>query len=798
MASGFGSRADDWVSREVEAMAAAWNRGEQILAADLIEAHPDLESDAALRLIYEETSLRREAGHDVQTSEVVGRYPRWEKELRALLECDRLLRPSMGSVDDLTPGEQIGPFNLLKELGRGVSGRTFLATDPTLADRLVVVKVVSSDEHEHLALAPLRHTHIVPLFSEHAYPERGLRVLCMPDLGGSTLSRVLEKLADRPASQRTGRMLVEAIESLRIDGVDTPTIDGPYRAGLEQSSYERAIVWISACLADALQHAHARDIVHMDLKPSNVLITADGQPMLLDFHLARPPIQAGEQVAGRIGGTRGWMSPEQDSALSAVALGQPVPNAVDGRSDLYALGLLLRAALGPDRETSVGISDIVRKCVEHNPAHRYQSAGALGEDLRRHLQDLPLRGVRNRSWSERSEKWRRRNPGAMAWGFAGLVAMITICVAISARSQRLAEARADLTEGIRAREAGDHRTSLDALDRGLSHVERIPWSTGMRNEISSERDRTRRARLADELHELADLVRFRFGVDLPPAAEARALERVCQTVWENRSLLVPAMSNGTGRLTALQIKQDLVELAAARADFLAALGSSDEALRFLDEATSTLGPSQLLTLRRSSLLGEDVEIALKSSEQTPAAVYDIARYLLRSGRFEESEVAFRRVLKDRPQDFWPNFYQGNCAFRLGRHNDAVEAFRSCIALQPDAAFCRYDRGLALDALGRTEEAREDYTQALKLDPFMAEAALNRGILDYRERQFGRAIDDFRCAIRAKPDRLILGRTYYNLALAQLAIEDRESGEASLEAAIGLGSTEAEELRRNLR
>ena len=78
----------------------------------------------------------------------------------------------------------------------------------------------------------------------------------------------------------------------------------------------------------------------MDVKPSNVLLTADGQPMLLDFHLARGPISPDQPAPAWLGGTPDYTSPEQQAAMTAVRDGKRVPHAVDGRADLYSLGLL--------------------------------------------------------------------------------------------------------------------------------------------------------------------------------------------------------------------------------------------------------------------------------------------------------------------------------------------------------------------------------------------------------------------------------------------------------------------------
>ena len=82
-----------WISHQVQAMASAWARGDRVSAEQLLARHPAMADEAAIRLIYEEVCLRREAGEDVATTEVVNRYPSWKDELEVLLGCDRMLRP---------------------------------------------------------------------------------------------------------------------------------------------------------------------------------------------------------------------------------------------------------------------------------------------------------------------------------------------------------------------------------------------------------------------------------------------------------------------------------------------------------------------------------------------------------------------------------------------------------------------------------------------------------------------------------------------------------------------------------
>src|SRR5271166_3665386 len=110
-----------------------------------------------------------------------------------------------------------GEFRLLAELGRGGAGVVFLATQPLLADRPVVLKLTRCAGSEHLRLARLQHTHIVPLYSAQDDTVRRLRALCMPYFGGTSLSRLLALLEARAPAQRTGKDLLGALDRVQAE-----------------------------------------------------------------------------------------------------------------------------------------------------------------------------------------------------------------------------------------------------------------------------------------------------------------------------------------------------------------------------------------------------------------------------------------------------------------------------------------------------------------------------------------------------------------------------------------------------
>jgi serine/threonine protein kinase/tetratricopeptide (TPR) repeat protein len=821
-----------WVSRQVQAMVLSWARGERVTAQQLLARLPGLDDEAAIRLIYEEVCLRRDAGQEIATTEVVSQFPRWKDELEVLLGCDRMLRPFSRAAALPEAGEDLGPFRLLKELGRGASGRTYLAGEPALADRLVVLKVISDDQEEHLSLARLQHTHIIPLFSEQTFPERRLRALCMPYLGGTSLARILEGVSAIPPPRRRGRDLLEVLDLVQINYPVPWNSDGPCRRYLEQASFVQAVCWIAACLADALQCAHAHGLIHLDVKPSNVLIAGDGLPMLLDFHLARRPIQAGELISDRLGGTPGWMAPEHRAAFEAVSLGNAVAEPVDPRTDLYALGLLLREALfGPaaaqdsadarawrrrNPEVSVGLADVVQKCLAAKPCDRYGDAGAMADDLRRELNDLPLRGVPNRSLAESWRKWRRRRPAAFlrwaAWltTAAAIVAVLVLVQALyRQRAHDIRGIETALADGEALRIDGRFNESAQTLGRGLERARSVPAVTQLTSALSEQFRLARRGQKAAALHDLAELVRFRYGIDLPAAVEAQALLRNVRTIWDGRDFLLSSQAGALDAKTERAIRADLLDLAilwaelrvqqAASAD---ALLARRDAVTVLDLANAVCGPSTRLDRLRRAIAGTPAQ---SESAQAPDPItatafdhYDVGRSYLRSGAFREAAQEFQRVVDERPQDFWPNFYQGLCAYRLEQFQEALSAFRTCTALAPSSSQCYFNRALAAEALGRFDLASRDYSHALELDPSLTSASLNRGILAYKNGRYNDAITDFRRSLGTAADSQTIGRIHFNLALAYAARGDGNAAMASALEAVAHGYDEARSLRDRLR
>jgi serine/threonine protein kinase len=695
------------VNRLSREMAERWQRGEQPGAEEFLDRCPELwhHPRAALRLLYEEICLRQEHGQADAARHLRDRFPQWRSELAMLLDCHHLLVPPGMRRPSLTPGQTVGDFELLAELGQGGHGSVFLARQRSLADRPIVVKFTPCAGREHITLARLQHTHIVPLYAVNEDPDQDLRMLCMPYLGGAALAHLLEQLRARPPAQRSGQDVLEALDRVQARLPLAVPVHGTVRRWLAGVGYETAICWMGACLAEALQYAHDRGLVHLDLSAANVLVAADGQPMLLDFHLARAPLHPGAPGPDWLGGTPGYMPPEQAQALDALRNGQPIPAALDARADIFALGVVISEALGGPLpgagrppvplhrlhpHVSVGLSDVLARCQAPAPERRYRSAGDLADDLRRHLAGRPLRGVANRSLRERWRKWYRRHPYALT--VLGALLAIVAAGLVSVRHVQ--------------RQQEDARAAL-ARDQELVAVQH--------------------KQIADQLHTVVQQLRFLAVADALPSTEVQSIEAACRELWDARQRIAAPSMAGASAPWEMDLHTDLVDLAmiwselrVRRADAHTTQAVHQEALRTLAEAEELCGPSSALQWERrrreeALRLGKQ----LPTEEPAPRTAWEhlwLGRSLFWSGELARARTALTQAIDLDPQNFWAHYYQGAVAYRQGCPHDAANAFTVCIALAPRTAVCYVNRARAYTALGATARAERDYRRAVELDP----------------------------------------------------------------------------------
>jgi serine/threonine protein kinase/tetratricopeptide (TPR) repeat protein len=844
-----GGVADSLVAQLAGEMALRWRSGESPLAEEYLARHPELwkQPNDALRLIYEEICLRQERGEDKASVEVTQRFPQWQQKLEDIL-CHRLSPPGQPlggeGVRGIAAGEFLGGFRLMEELGQGIRGRVFLAAEPALADRTVVLKITPCDGREHLSLARLQHTHIVPLYYVQDHLQRNLRVLCMPYFGGAALSQLLQKLAGKLLDALTGQDLLNALDQFqRPASVSSSQVgedrvggcQGPIRLFLSQASFVQAVCWIASCLADALHYAHERGLVHLDLKPSNVLLAADGQPMLLDFHLAQKPLHPDGPAPEWLGGTPAYMSLEQKAAFAAMRENRRVPVAVDGRSDIYSLGVILYEALGgsprppslpstlrigrpfagPKGEqaetarpwrldnplVTPSLKDLIVKCLREDPKERYPNAAALAADLRRYLSDLPLQGVRNRNFAERWHKWRRRRPTALRlWGLVLTLLLTTLAAAMTWLSQQ----RHGFGNGMAALRAGQDQTAVGHYDEavavlqwGLTMTQGIPFTGDLRQELASNLQAAKEKQAAQEFHDLADRIRLRFTADSLARKAMLDLEASCRSAWQGRDQLLKRLKDLAPN-ERVRMQTDMLDLAILSANLRVQLAKANEqhsarqsALQMLEEAEALFGPSPGL-LRERQLYAKALgltELERRTSESvsliTPRNAwehYSLGRSYLYSGELALAAAEFQKAVDLEPSGLWPNYYKALCAFRLKQYDVARVAFSVCIGAaaqnaSPQAvAKIFYNRALA----GNDEEARADYTHALTLDPTLGVAAFNRGILNFKEKRYAKAIHDLKLALNNGVEPAVV---YFHLAMVYEAQEDRPAAVASLRRAL---------------
>ncbi len=302
-------------------------------------------------LIHEEYHVRRQTTDAQKPEDYLKRFPQQEAALRRLFAIDKQAAASTTlAVGGRRPpseiGDRIDDFDILVCLGKGAFGSVYLARQRSM-QRLVALKVTRDQGSESQTLAQLDHPNVVRVYDQRVLPERELRLMYMENVPGGTLQGVLEAARAAGAAQRSGKTVLESIDtSLERQGVVAPH-DSSLRQRLGVSTWAQSICWLGARLAAALDYAHRKGVLHRDVKPANVLLAADGSPKLADFNVSFSSKLDGASPAAFFGGSLAYMSPEQLEASNPNHSRQP--DELDGRSDVYSLAVMLWELLTGER-----------------------------------------------------------------------------------------------------------------------------------------------------------------------------------------------------------------------------------------------------------------------------------------------------------------------------------------------------------------------------------------------------------------------------------------------------------------
>jgi serine/threonine protein kinase len=373
-------------------------------------------------LIYEEFHIRKQSGQSVDADEYLHAFPGHTAEIASILNIEQAYettaffrRAKQQRLEGLAAGDTIDDFELLSELGAGAFAKVFLARQKSM-QRTLAVKISADEGTEPQTLAQLDHDHIVRVFDQRTLPDRKLRLLYMQYIAGGTLQQVIKRVRQVPAEERTGEIILDVVdEGLEKRGDARPTMS-PARHWLATATWPEAVCWIGSRLARGLDYAHRRGVLHRDVKPANVLLTAEPSPKLADFNISFSNKIAGATPAAYFGGSLAYMSPEQLEACNTAHTRSAED--LDGRSDLYSLGVLLWELLTGSRPFSEeniggGWSSILETMVER------RKKGPNVDELAQ-LKDCPsglisvlevaLDPERDRRWSRGLEIARRLEP----------------------------------------------------------------------------------------------------------------------------------------------------------------------------------------------------------------------------------------------------------------------------------------------------------------------------------------------------------------------------------------------------
>ncbi|MCP4591552.1 MAG: protein kinase [bacterium] len=683
-------------------------------------------------------------------------------------------------------GRKIGEFEIIREIGRGGMGTVYLAQQKSL-NRVVALKVLSSGlgltgasvlrfQREAQAAASLHHQNIVPI---HALGETdGVYYYAMEYIRGESLYELICRARDAVDTDATAvaetEPLGESDDLAATVPIPVPasvlgSSDPALSHGAPVTAYQfEKIAGLIASVADALDYAHRRGIIHRDVKPHNLILGEDERMYILDFGLARVLEQPGVTTTGEFVGSPLYMSPEQITGR---------PQGVDPRTDTYSLGATLHEWLtlsppypGETREQVISkiitsdvqpsrtlnphipedLETICAKALEKDPRGRYQSAAEMRDDLRRFQTHDRIRARRTSILGRAGRFLGRHQVASLAT--VALAVALTLVAALVVQSRRLGDAELSVASSAPTVESAiPVETDLSQPPSGNDRVTTAPPPGPVVAETGTETPDHRVARKllesaeADRLAKLLavmvagtpiDPLAQRFSqafIDRLRAYESQRLETrlgpgfaAVDTVYvtalatadlEQASTLVgESLRLDPGNIDAEQLAG---ALACARQDFANMLARAEVVVR-----NRPGDPDGFLLRGAARLFTGDLEFsqadlgtALELGEASSWARTLRGVALQRSRDYPRALRDFEGALAASANNVAALLGRAQVKVYLHQHVAAVADLVRVIELEPENTDAYVLRGDCFDAQGRYAEAAEDYTQALSAGGF---------------------------------------------------------------------------------
>jgi tetratricopeptide (TPR) repeat protein/predicted Ser/Thr protein kinase len=601
--------------------------------------------------------------------------------------------------------------------------------------------------------------------------------------------------------------------------------------------------------ARAVAFANNRGVIHRDLKPSNLMVTPEGHLYVMDFGVARPVEGPGRASisgsSGSVVGTPEYMAPEQ-------ARGEEV----DARSDVYSLGATLYEVLtgrAPFRGSNVyevlrrveeeeprrlrkvnprippDLETIVLKCLEKDPARRYETAEALADDLQRYLEGEPIQARPTSPIYRLGKKLAKRKP-LVAVAAAALVAVVGLSLFLVPRwrgADLAAEAERTKTETRRRAQ-----THIDLARLGIQRMEQFLSEDKDRNADLEREGRRAQEELEKalaicpdheeawfELGQLEGLLGhgrraldpFSKAIEASPGMAKAYLERAMlnlEVYEEHRHRSggkVKPETEASSKLLAIvkadlakvrEWSKDLPHLKHAEAMLLFADGEWGEAAeRWREYLDHSPGDARAWEWRGHALIhanrAEDAVAALDRAVHfrprtcNAHQLLGLARLNLKD--FHRAITACDKAIELKPTTVVAYVNRGTARLVLKDYEGAIQDCTKAIELDPQVATAYLHRGVARRNLKDYEGAIQDFTKATELDPKHTGAYSNRGLAREALRDFRGAIEDFTKAIELDPQ---IAEAYLHRGVARRNLKDYEGAIEDFTKAIELDSKNA--------